>query len=228
MPKSERYYFYIATTFACLLLLSNVITAKLFRMPFTESYALPAGLLTYPLTFLLTDAVTEIWGAERSRRMIYVAFAINILSMVIIQISLHLPPDAVWMVEGNPYDYADVAAYQKAYEAVFSVNHVMIFGSLTAYLFGQLVDVWLFDRIRRVTGSRHLWLRNNVSTLVSQLLDTAIVGSFYCYIAMGLSFETGITIMLSSYLYKFAFSLCDTPFLYLVVGWLRKQLQENT
>ena len=227
MHRQERYYLFIATAFSVIFVLSNVIAAKIFRVPFTEGYSLPVGLITYPLTFLVTDTVTEIWGGKRARLMILLALAMNLLSLVIIQLSIRLPPDPVWVVEGNFFGYTDLVAYQNAYESVFGVNSLLVTGSLISYLVTQLLDVRIFSRIRELTGSKHLWLRNNVSTLFSQAVDTMIMGSTYFFLAMGMSVEVALPLMLGIYLYKVIFSLCDTPFLYLAVGLLRRRLNRS-
>lgn len=225
--KSERLFLIICSLFSVLLVLSNMITAKICCFPFTDCFALPAGLITYPLTFLVTDTVTEIWGEKRARLMILVALAMNVLSLAVVQISLWLPADPNWVVPNNPYDYADVAAYQNAYESVFGVNHVMIFGSIIAYLVSQLLDVSIFAMIRSATGSRHLWLRNNASTLLSQAFDTLITGFFFFYIALGMDLATALPLLVQAYLYKAIFSLIDTPFLYLSVNRIRAYIGEE-
>ena len=116
---------------------------------------------------------------------------------------------------------------QLAYESVFSLPGILIFGSMTAYLIAQLVDVRLFHLFKRRTEGRHLWLRNNGSTMVSQLIDTIIVNSIFLGYGLGLDWTVIGKIIFASYLFKILFAAIDTPFVYLGVALLRRYLSKS-
>jgi uncharacterized integral membrane protein (TIGR00697 family) len=105
---------------------------------------------------------------------------------------------------------------------VFALNGILLFGSMSAFLCAQLTDNWLFHRLRRLTGGRHLWLRNNGSTWISQLVDTIVVNSILFYIGFGWDFMMGVETMVTIYLYKVAIAAMDTPFVYLGIWVLGK------
>lgn len=223
--RSEKAYVALATAFTLTFVLSNVLAAKLFRVPWSDDLALPSGIITYPLTFLLTDIVTEVWGAKRASNVVWLAFAMNLVMLLIVQAILLLPPHSVWGDAGAAFGYHSAEQYQQAFEAVFSLNGKLLLGSLVAYLLAQLVDVHLFAFLKRLTKGRHLWLRNNVSTMISQIIDTVVVSSVYLFWAFHLDLWTGIGIMLSSYTFKLLFALCDTPIMYLARWGLRHYLK---
>lgn len=173
--------------------------------------SIPAGLITYPLTFLLTDLVTEVFGAKKARLMIYIALGMNLLSLGMIQLSLSLPTRE--------------AAEQTAFEAVLGLSGIRILSSLISYAIAQLVDVQLYALIKRWTGPKWLWLRNNGSTCASQLVDTILIDLLFLWWGLGMSMAEVFPIMMFSYLYKAFFSFACTPLFYLLVFLTRDQWQ---
>ena len=111
---------------------------------------------------------------------------------------------------------------QNAYESVFTLPGILIVASMTAYLVAQVVDVKIFHFLKSITSGKHLWLRNNLSTSVSQLIDTIIVNSIFLYIGLGLSFNIIFQIIVTTYVFKIIIALIDTPIVYLVVNLLKK------
>jgi len=202
-------YSLISATFCVIVLLSNILSVKLIPLPFFDLF-IPAGLLTYPITFLLSDYVTEMFGAKKARQMVYSALALNVLSYCIVQFVLTLPA----------LDHEN----EKAFQEILGLSGLRIFSSLAAYLAGQIVDIQLYTLIKRTTGERFLWLRNNGSTWVSQGVDTLVVDLIYLCGGLQLSFALALPVMLFSYAYKAIFSVICTPFLYLLV-FLTKKFQ---
>lgn len=202
----------ILCTFFCLIaVLSNIISAKMMQLPFTELHV-PAGLITYPLTFLLADLVTEIYGQEKAKQMVYVTLALSILSYGIIQLALLLPSKN------------EQAAFQEA----FGLSGLRIFASLTAYLISQVVDIRLYSGIKKITGTRYLWLRNNGSTCISQLVDTILVDLIYLYWGLHMGMIEIFPIMLISYSYKAFFGILSTPLFYLSVFLSKRSISRST
>lgn len=220
-PVSELVYLTLAVTFVTLLVLTNLIGVKLFRAPHDPShFALTTGILTYPLTFLCTDLVSELYGQRRADAMVVLGFFMSALMVVVVQIAVAAPPHAYWVPSVGAY-YPDARGYQHAFESVFSLQGVLLFGSMLAYMVAQLTDNRLYHFWKRYTGGRHLWLRNNGSTMVSQLLDTTIVNSILFYVGMHMDLWVGLRIMGTIYVYKLIIAALDTPFMYLGVALLR-------
>ena len=222
LSRRDRVYVFLAMLFVTLLVLTNIIGQKLFLW-FDQT--LTAGLITYPLTFLVTDVVSEIYGKRRADRMVFMGFAMTLVMLVIVQLSIALPASPLWS-STMAIGVTDGEAMQNAWLASFGVGGWLVTGSMCAYLAAQLTDNWLFHFWRRVTGGKHLWIRNNGSTMVSQLVDTFIVNSFLFYGAFGWEFIAGIKVMAVIYLFKLAIAAADTPLCYLCIFGLRRYLNE--
>jgi hypothetical protein len=154
--------------------------------------------------------------------MVTTGFFMSLMSLVLIQIALALPGAPAWSAT-NP-NFPSVEAMQRAFESVFTLPGVLIFGSMTAYLAAQLLDVKLFHYWKEVTRGRHLWLRNNASTMTSQLVDTIIVNSIFLGFGLGLDWLVVAKIIVASYVFKLVIAALDTPFVYLGVAVLRRYL----
>jgi len=236
-PRYEKLYLVLAAAFVTCLVLTNIIGIKLFKAPHDPAnFALTTGLLTYPITFLLTDVVSEIYGKKRADFMVLLGFMMSFLMLLIVQAAIHVPAHPYWV----PFDpaanggqggaaanafYDTVAGYQHAFESVFSVGPKLVFGSMLAYLCAQLCDNYLFHWWKRKTNGKHLWLRNNGSTWISQLVDTAIVNSILFYWGFGWEFWQGVQVMATIYVYKLIIAALDTPLVYLVVYLVKRNLK---
>lgn len=197
-------YSFITAAFSVIVVISNVISAKLFLLPIFDSFAIPAGLITYPITFLLSDLMTELYGQEQAKQMIRTALLLSVLCFGIIEIALILP--------------ASHPEIQTSFETVLGINGWIVLGSLTAFLIAQSMDVYLYALIKKWTGEPLLWLRNNGSTLLSQIVDTIAVNWIYLFFGLGMGHEEIAQIALFSYIYKALFSVALTPVFYLLVS----------
>lgn len=205
MMKSETsatLYQVISATFCVIVVVSNIISAKMITLPFMD-FSIPAGLITYPLTFLLSDFVTEIYGAQKAKLMVYIALGMNILSFGIIQVALFLP--------------TQIESDQIAFQTTLGLSGLRIFSSLTAYTLSQIVDIQIYALIKRWTGLPFLWLRNNASTCISQLVDTVVIDILFLYWGLGMEMSLVFPIMVFSFAYKAFFSVANTPLFYLCV-----------
>ena len=228
LTRSEHVFAILMAGFVVVLVLTNIIGVKLFlafpeTMPqglFGESITLTMGLITYPFTFLMTDIVCQLHGRKKANLMVVTGFVMSLISLVFIQISLVLPGAPAWTA--GSVHYGTVGEMQRAFESVFTLPGILIFGSMTAYLVAQLMDVRLFHFWKRVTNGRHLWLRNNASTMISQMVDTVIVNSIFLGFGLGLPWVLVGKIIIASYLFKVLMALADTPFIYLGVYWVRR------
>jgi len=201
--ESGVLYQVICASFCVIAVLSNMISVKMVKLPFFADFNIPAGLFTYPLTFLLGDLVTEVYGAKKARLMVYIALGMNVLQFVFIQVALIMP--------------ASTPEEQKAFEAIMGLSGLRIFSSLTAYIVAQLAGIYVYALIKRWTNSRHLWLRNNGATIVAQILDTVIVDIIFLYWGLNMGMDRVMPIMVFSYVFKTAFGAANTPLLYLFV-----------
>ena len=228
VQSNENIYSLLVAIFAAILVLTNIIGVKIFTFApdmfsnglFGNPITLTTGIITYPLTFLVTDIVSEIYGEKKATRMVFLGFIVSIISLFFIQLAVFLPGSNVWI--NSDLGYNTVLEMQNAYESVFTLPGILIVASMTAYLVAQVVDVKIFHFLKRITSGKHLWLRNNLSTSVSQLIDTIIVNSIFLYIGLGLSFNIIFQIIVTTYVFKIIIALIDTPIVYLVVNLLKK------
>ena len=196
----------LVAAFTTCLLVANIITVKLVAV---GGWIVPAGVIAYPLTFLFTDVISELYGRKTAVRVVWIGFGASLLMLALIYIARLLPGAAIW--EGGA-----------AYEAVFGMVPRVVLASMLAYLVSQHHDVIAFHFWRRVTGGRYLWLRNNASTVVSQALDTTI---FITVAFWGLvPPEVVWNLMLTQFLIKIGIAALDTPFCYLLVARLRRHV----
>lgn len=207
LPDMEKVYHAMSAVFCIIVVLSNIISAKMVMLPYV-GFSIPAGLVTYPLTFLLSDLVTEFFGAQKAKFMVYIALGMNLLSFWIIEFALWLP--------------TDTPDAQNAFRAVLGLSGLRIFSSLTAYAIAQLADIQLYALIKKWTGARFLWLRNNGSTCISQMIDTVAIDIIFLYWGLSMEMQQVLPTMIFSYVYKALFSVASTPLFYFCVFILQK------
>jgi len=198
----------LATLFTTCLLVANIITVKLISI---GGWVVPAGVIAYPLTFLFTDVITELYGRRTASKVIWLGFGANLL-LVILVFGAKLLPPAVSLWED-----------QTAYESILGMVPRIVLASMIAYLISQHHDVFAFHFWREKTRARFLWLRNNASTMVSQAMDTGI----FITIAFWGVYSTEILteMLLTQYVIKLIIAACDTPFCYLLVGLLKGKVK---
>ncbi|MEZ6015739.1 MAG: queuosine precursor transporter [Planctomycetota bacterium] len=231
LPRAEATYAVFVGVFMVTLVLTNVIGTKLFvvhlgglgeALGAGADVTLTTGIVTYPVTFLLTDIVAELWGRQRANLMVYAGFAASLLMLAIVKLAVALPPSTIWTQPD--YGFADSAAMQNAFHASFAAPGMLLFASMTAYLVAQLLDVRLYHFWWRVTGGKHMWLRNNGSTWISQLADTIIVNSIFLRGFFGFEWSVIAAIIWANYLVKLVMAALDTPVLYILRGALERWL----
>ncbi len=199
----------LAALFATCLIVANIIAVKLISI---GGWVVPAGVIAYPLTFLFTDVITELYGRKIASRVIWVGFGVSVLMVILVFGGGLLPPAPFW--EG-----------QSAYESILGMVPRITMASMIAYLVSQHHDVFAFHFWRQKTKGRFLWLRNNASTMVSQALDTGI----FITIAFWGTVSTGTltNMLLSQYVIKLVIAAFDTPFCYMLVGLLRERVKQT-
>lgn len=208
---NEKLYQTLSVIFCVLVVLSNVIATKLFPSPIFPNLALSSGMLLYPFTFVISDLVTEIYGPKKARYMVFLGFMMCVLSQCIIAIMLMLPSHQI--------------TNQLAIESVFQLSQAALFSSMAAYMVGQVLDIYLYDSIHQWTGDKHLWLRSNMSSLISQAYDTLCVTTLFYYFGVKLPIGDIVQILVISYLFKAFITSAMTPFLYQCIRWVKKSDQ---
>ena len=217
--------------FVVVLVLTNIIGVKLFVLfsegrpgfwPGEGPLVLTSGIITYPLTFLLTDLVSEIWGKRRADLMVKYGFAMSFVMLLMVALAKRLPPADFWT---NPdLGITDPAEMQFAFELTFFYPGLLLFSSMLAYLTAQLFDVRLYHFWWRVTGGRWMFVRNNGSTVISQLVDTIIVNSIFLHWGLDMDWPTVWSIIAAVYVCKVILAAVDTPLIYLGRALLRRWL----
>lgn len=195
---------FISALVTCNLVANKFITIDLGFKVFTIS----AGVLPYPLTFLITDFLSEIYGRKKTGLVVMSGFGALALTMLVLWLAKNF--DAI---PNSPVS-------DEQYDLIFGNSWRVILSSMTAYLFAQLADVQLFHFWKRLTKGKHLWLRNNASTILSQLVDTTLV---VCVLFLGvLPFNKILHYILDGWQFKVLCALVDTPIIYLA-AWLGRR-----
>jgi len=264
----ETGYLILTVLFVAMLMLTNVIGTKLFELPMDlpvlggvlgwidslidrlfpgqggrGHLVLTAGIITYPLTFLCTDIVSEVYGRRRADRMVILGFTCSLLMLGVLWLGVALPPAEIWTVPDEfarvfQSDHvkidADTGAYsasstasQAAYSFTFDAPGILLLASMAAYLCAQLIDNRLFHFWRRLSRGRYLWFRNNMSTLLSQLVDTIIVNFIFLYFYWDMTLPAIGAVVIGVYFMKFLLALADTPLCYLGVWFARRTLARS-
>jgi uncharacterized integral membrane protein (TIGR00697 family) len=215
----QKMYLWLGMIFVSSLLVADIVGVKLFRipLPFTvlgyDAIEHTCGMLTFPITFLITDLVNEYYGPRAARRLTYIGFAAATYVFIILNIAQALP-----------YLEAPYNVSPESFNAIFGSAKIMYVASLSAYLVGQLSDIAIFGMLKRATGDRFIWLRATGSTLISQFIDSFIVS----YLAFSLGrqiFPDPATpaaplsaipdIAVTGYALKFVLAIAITPLIYL-------------
>ncbi len=194
------------------------------------TFALAVGVLPYPLTFLCTDLISEFYGRRRANFVVWVGLILNIWVIFILWVGGLLPGFGDLDAAGAPV--VDAAGRAPVFFEIRTLAFGAVAASMIAYLVAQFVDVHLFHFWKRLTKGKHLWLRNNGSTLISQLVDTTaviLITHFYAK-ALPINAEQSLWPQLllfiaTGYAFKFTVALLDTPVIYLAVAVLRRYLR---
>ncbi|GAA4318104.1 queuosine precursor transporter [Compostibacter hankyongensis] len=189
------------------------------------SFNLTCGVLLWPLEFVMTDIVNEYYGPKAVRRISYIAVALITYAFVMFFLAIRVPGADFWLSSNQQRGVPDS---QAAFVSIFGQGMWIIVGSLTAFLVGQLVDVLVFHRIKRVTGHRFVWLRATGSTVISQLFDSFLVLFIAFKLGSGWSWKEVLAICVVNYIYKFTMAVVLTPVIYLVEHRIERYVGPET
>lgn len=175
------------------------------------AFTLTCGVILWPFEFVITDIINEYYGPKAVRRISITAVILITYAFLMYFIAIGLPPAQAWL---NSSHQQGVVNIQASFSAIFGQNMRIILGSLVAFLVSQAVDVFVFQKIKRATGNKYLWLRATGSTLVSQLVDSYIV-LFIAFTGL-FSWQLILAVGLMNYLYKFFVAIILTPVIYFI------------
>lgn len=187
---------------------------------FVLDFNLTAGAIIWPVVFITTDIINEYFGKEGVKKITYLTVILIIYVFIVIAVVTALPPASFWLDINNTDNAGNNFNIDFAYNKIFRQGLGIIIGSLVAFLIGQLLDVYIFQKLRKITGERKIWLRATGSTLVSQLVDSFVV-LFIAFYVLGnpaWSFKMVIAVGIINYIYKFTVAIVLTPLLYLAHG----------
>lgn len=219
-----RIYLYLGALFITSLVVSNLIFQKFFYWrPFGEVdflgaplFEISVGVLPYPITFLITDLISEIYGKKKANQVVTAGIFASFFSMGIILLANWAPA-----IDSSPIG-------DETFSRVFALSPIAVLASMLAYLLAQYVDIAIYHFWKRVTNGKMLWLRNNFSTFSSQFIDTFTVVSLLCIFGV-IPWELYYGLVISGFLFKVLIAFIDTPFLYFFVYILKRRfgLKQN-
>ena len=214
---AQKLYFFLSSIFITALVVSNLIFQKFFSWhPFNfevfgiKLFELSVGVLPYPITFLITDIISEIFGKRKANQVVVMGILASIFSIGLLLLGDVLPASS-----SSPID-------DKTFNLVFSASPLAVIASMSAYLIAQFLDIRIYHFWKQLTQGKYLWLRNNFSTFSSQIIDSTTVIALLCIFDI-LAWDLFLGLVLSSITFKIVVAVIDTPLLYLLVGLIRKK-----
>jgi len=206
LDRKQQFYVWLTAIFVAALITGDFVGGK-FWVLFGQN--LSAGIIPFPLTFVLTDVVNEFYGTEGARRLTFVGLGAALFVWLVIQLALHLPP--------SPVSPIPDAVFQTA----FGTSARLYVASLCAYVIGQLLDISIFRTLRRMTGHRLLWLRATGSTVLSQMIDSFTVSFVFLAGTQTLGFITHNAA--NNYVGKLIMAVLLTPVIYAMHAVFRRR-----
>ena len=214
---AQKLYFFLGSIFITALVVSNLIFQKFFSWhPLNfevfgiKLFELSVGVLPYPITFLITDIISEIFGKRKANQVVIMGIVASIFSIGLLVLGDVLPANST-----SPID-------DETFNLVFSASPLAVLASMSAYLIAQFLDIRIYHFWKQLTKGKYLWLRNNFSTFSSQIIDSTTVIALLCFFDI-LAWDLFLGLVLSSIIFKIMVAIIDTPLLYLLVGLIRKK-----
>ncbi|GGG95523.1 hypothetical protein GCM10011416_11360 [Polaribacter pacificus] len=215
--SAQLIYLILASLFIASLVTSNLIFQKFFYWyPFditlfdVKLFEISVGLLPYPITFLITDILSEIYGKKKANQVVIAGIFASFFSLLIIYVSKAVPATPWSQINDNTF------------VQVFGAAPLAVFASMLAYLSAQFIDIRVYHFWKNYTKGKHLWLRNNFSTFSSQIIDTLSVLLLLCSFGI-IAWDKFLGLFISGVIFKMMIALIDTPLLYLAVYAFRKK-----
>lgn len=235
--KEELLFIYLAIFFVSNALIAEFIGVKIFSLERSFkmdpmnlalmgvknlNFDLTAGVLLWPLVFIITDVVNEYYGVKGVKLLSVIAAILIVYAFLVVSAAINLAPAEFWITDPKTKINMDLA-----YNKVFGQGLYILAGSISAFLIGQIADAYIFQFLKKKTGTKHKWLRATFSTLISQLIDTFVVLFIAFYIGAGYDIVWVLAVGLVSYSYKFIMAIILLPLLYLIHRIIGKYLGEK-
>ena len=246
MTKKTTLFIVLSGIFLTNAILAELIGVKIFSLENMLGFApaqirllgdlkldfnLTAGVIIWPVVFITTDIINEYFGKQGVKRISYLTAIFIAYIFIIIWFVTDLPPAQFWLELNSTAPGGNSFDINFAFSKIFRQGSGIIIGSITAFLIGQLLDVYVFHFLRGFTGSKKLWLRAQGSTLVSQLIDSFVVLFIAFYLLGNWNFSQVISVGIINYLYKVTVAIILTPLLYLahyiIDNYLGNELSEK-
>lgn len=211
---SNQLFLLLAAIFIAALVASNLIFQKFFYWDITDSYTfeVSVGILPYPITFLITDIISEIYGRKKANQVVIAGIGASVFSLLIVASASAVPATDFSPVNDSLFD------------KVFGLTTVAVGASMMAYLIAQFIDIKVYHYLKKLTNGKKLWLRNNLSTFTSQVVDTSVVLLLLCYFEV-LPWAVFTSLLINGILFKILVAFLDTPLIYLCTYLIRNKLQ---
>lgn len=214
---AQRIYIFLGALFITSLVVSNLIFQKFFywypvniEIFGSKLFEISVGILPYPITFLITDLISEIYGKKRANDIVIAGIFASVFSLLIILIANAVP--------ATSWSYVN----DEMFTTVFGNSMIAVFASMITYLFAQFIDIKIYHFWKHLTQGKKLWLRNNFSTWFSQFIDTFTILILLCSFKI-IPWENFKGLLISGFLFKALIAILDTPFLYLGVSLFRNR-----
>jgi len=211
---AEKLYLGLAAIFIASLVSCNLIFQKFFFWnPFGMfRFEVSVGILPYPITFLITDIISEIYGRKRANQVVIVGLFSTVFVMGVVSLA-----DIVPATHDSPVSDA-------TFSKVFGLTGIAVAASMFAFLMAQFIDIRIYHFWKKLTKGKYLWIRNNFSTMTSQFVDTAAVLLLLCFFG-AIAWDKFTTLLVSGFTFKIIVAAFDTPFLYLFVNIIKRNFQ---
>ncbi|MDX1902603.1 MAG: queuosine precursor transporter [Thermonemataceae bacterium] len=238
--KKRNLYLILGAIVISNALIAEIIGTKIFSLEKTLGFApsqiklfanflldfnLTAGVIIWPVVFVTSDIINEYFGVKGVRRISLLAATIILYAFLSMGVAMYVEPADSWLKYNSVDENNQYFNINFAFKKIFSQSNRIILGSLTAFIIAQIADAYVFFHLRRVTGSKNIWLRATTSTLISQLFDSFVVLIIAFYPQW--SIAEVISIGIINYIYKFVIAILMIPLLYIIYGVIKRYMGSN-
>ena len=229
--KLNKIFIFLTGIFITNAIIAEILGTKIFDISIFKDFSLSVGVLIWPVVFITTDIINEYFGKEGLKRISYFTILLISYVFIIIFLSTKLTPNTYWLNINQVDNNGNLFDINYAYNTIFLQSTGIIIGSIFAFLVAQILDVYVFQNLKRLTGGKFIWLRATGSTLISQLIDSFVVLmiAFYFLAPSGKSWSITqvINVGIDNYTFKFFVAIMITPLIYLAHYLIDKYLGNN-
>lgn len=229
--KLNKIFIFLTGIFITNAIVAEILGTKIFDISIFKDFSLSVGVLIWPVVFITTDIINEYFGKKGVKRISYFTILLISYVFIIIFLSTKLTPNTYWLNINQLDNNGNAFDINYAYNTIFLQSTGIIVGSIFAFLIAQILDVYVFQNLKRLTGGKFIWLRATGSTLISQLIDSFVVLmiAFYFLAPEGKSWSISqvINVGIDNYTFKFFVAIMITPLIYLAHYIIDRYLGNN-